>query len=84
LEAGPRRRSGDTLCVPRSDIDVGGSLGHGKRAQNSIHIMPEAAAIRFHRRRPPSTYPPHLQSHCDVAAIFRCPYSRPQMKPLVG
>ena len=55
VEADLRRRGGDTLYVPRSGIDVGGCLDHGKRREYSIHIMPEAAAIRHHRRRPPST-----------------------------
>ena len=60
-EAGPRRRGGDTLCVPRSDIDVGGSLGRGTRSEYFIHIMTKAAAIRFYRRRTPSTSPSHCQ-----------------------
>ena len=60
-EAGPRRRGGDTLCVPRSDIDVGGSLGRGSWSEYSIHIMTKAAAIRFYRRRTPSTSPSHCQ-----------------------
>ena len=60
-EAGPRRRGGDTLCVPRSDINVGGSLGRGTRSEYFIHIMTKAAAIRFYRRRTPSTSPSHCQ-----------------------
>ena len=61
--AAQRRRGGDTLCVPRSGIDVDGRLVDEKRPKYSIHIIPEATAARFHRRRTPIHLPTPLPTH---------------------
>ena len=63
VRAALRRHGGDTLCVPRSGIDVGGRLVDENRPKYSVHIIPEAAASRFHRRRPPIHLPTPLPTH---------------------
>ena len=63
VRAALMRRGGDTLCVPRSDIDVGGRLVDEKRPKYSFHIIPEATASRFHHRRPPIDLPTPRPTH---------------------